>query len=139
MQKAGVKMPPARRTTDAEPLIAFSSKELFLEINRKIDDLTKLSQSKVDSPDFDRLEMKVNEMQRLGSDTAQDAIRQIGTTRKDLERLEGDVRQLEKDNVSGVAVTNLNNLNRSTRLQWIGIVATMAFALADLFVILLKH
>lgn len=98
----------------AEPVIEFSSKELFLEINRKIDVLTEMSHSKADNSRVERLETEIREK----------------------------LNRLEKETATAEAVrsneSRLEAFQKTSRQQWISIVVAFILGLGGLVVELFK-
>ena len=113
----------------SDPIIKFRAKDLFMEINRKLDMLAELSHKKADKTDLDKLDEKVTDMQRRGSDGAQKAL-------EEAELLKRRVDVLERDTATTLAVKDnqerLEDIGRQQRYQWLSILISVLMGLAAL-------
>lgn len=92
-------------------IIGFSSKELFLELNRKIDVLMELSHKKADKADVDGLENRVIVLERDGAKT----------TAVDANR--GKVEEM----------------GRTIRMQWVGILVSILLGVGEIMTLTHGH
>lgn len=156
----GTRTMPKRYPDSGEALsqnVTFSSKELFLEINRKLDSLGLQLNTKGDKADFDRLESVVMDLQRKGGDAAQQALRLSEEAVSKVQKLEKDasdlvsklqketsdrVGKLEKEAASNSAVRDnteqIEKEHTNSRWQWAAIIVTALLGLAQLFVTIAK-
>jgi|ERR1700679_360278 len=116
-------------------LIGFTAKELFFEINRKLDLLSNKNDMKAEKQQVDTLATLVTEMQRRGSDPSQQST-------KDIVALENRINIVERESATVTAV-NANNRSiqeqdSTSRKQWIAIVITALGAIAGIVLHLLK-
>lgn len=119
--------------------IGFSIKELLVEINRKIDDLSLSTRQKADRTQVDTLSGVVLEIQRKGSDVAQDALQQVEQLKQsvasyaEVNDVKNKVSKLERDAASEVAVKENNSKieyqAKQTKWQWIAIGGTILVGL----------
>lgn len=111
-------------------IIGFTPKELFLEINRKIDLLTEISQKKTDHTEFTHLETKVSDMERHGCDLAKD-------NKTKLVEVTHAVQDLTKDAVTTSALTEfqnkMNENKRTATMQWLAILASILIGGLNLY------
>lgn len=116
-------------------LIKFSAKELFFEINRKIDLLASKNETKADAQRVDTLANVVSDIQRKGSDVAQNAIRCCDS-------LENKVDILEKESASRTAVADndrrIGEQEKATKYQWIAIIVSALIGIGGLLMKLLE-
>jgi hypothetical protein len=105
--------------------VEFSLENLLLEINRKLDDLGTSMQSKANAADLDRVEATVADMQRRGTDVAQQAMSKATA-------LEVKLQTLETETATSHAVLqtqqSLEQVARHSRYQW----ATIALGFAGI-------
>lgn len=111
--------------------VSFSSKELFLEINRKLDGLTVQLNTKVDKTEIERLELIVMDLQRKGGDAAQQALQLAQAAR---ERVEA----LEKASATSSAVREnaerIEKEHKNSSWQWLAITMTGLGVIAQLVI-----
>lgn len=111
-------------------IVAFTAKELFFEINRKIDLLTDSTNRKADKVELEALEVLLR------------AAEKDSASLRDLRLLDGRVGTLEKNAASESAVAESNRRieenTKTGRLQWIGIII-VALLGATTLVLQLTH
>lgn len=124
-------MTTRRSEEPAGQVVEFTAKELFLEINRKLDGLSQQIGAKADKSDMDKLEHSVVELQRLGGDAAQQAL----TTVRELEKR---VQTLESEKASNLAVKqnadSLEKEHKNSQWQWVTIIASIVLGLVGVIV-----
>lgn len=120
-----------------DPAVAFTSKELFLEVNRKIDDVLKVLNQKADRAEHDRVEQQVEAILRDGTP-------QSRKVELEVKEIEGQVRILHDQSATSAAVNEtkqrIEDNAHDTKMQWLAIffsfilgLATLAVSIASLY------
>lgn len=138
---------PARRGTDmvftTDPIIPMKVETLLgqinaqmAEINRNISHINESMHKKADKSELDKLESKVIDIQRNGSDTA----KRVEANERELS---AKVEKLQRDMASREAVDEnsrrLGNIDRNTKFQWIGIGVALFIAAIQVITSFIGH
>lgn len=119
-----------------ESTIGFTAKELFLEINRKLDDLTKITNLKVDRMDHEKLVGVVEELRRTGGDRAREAYERVQKVEDNLNELRT---QTASSSAVNTALARIDDTEHATKLQWFGIAIGGIIAIIAAVIGLIPH
>jgi DNA repair ATPase RecN len=111
-----------------EQVVKFTAKELFLEINRKLDGVSDQLSSKADKEDLEKMESQLSDLQRKGGDAAQEALRVAGDAQERLQKI-------ERDAASNSAVKrnedDIEHEKKNSRWQWFVITISVMLGIAN--------
>ena len=118
-----------------ESIVVFSSKELFMQVNSKLDLILVETGKKADKADLERLREQVTELQMNGSGHAQNALKQVAALDARMDGL-----ALNAASTQAVSETReqINRHDARIKLALIGMIITLAGLVAQ-FVLSLLH
>lgn len=116
-----------RSGTDGGQVVPFTAKELFLEINRKLDGVVDQLSSKADKADMEKMEAQLSDLQRKGGDAAQEALRKAEDASVRLQKME-----MSSASNSAVKANEdaIQHEMKNSRWQWFAITVSILLNIA---------